>query len=160
MQKCAAVLVRIWTRIYTSGMPPALANARRAEIESDLWEGAQLDDRILAAFVVLARLLRGVPDDLLWRAELMDLRSKRGRAGLWATTATIVLITGMWVHQLLQAPQLPDLPTSPMMIRVWLTRPMPPPPPPPPPRDRPAAPSADDRAPLRYSAPATPPGRK
>jgi hypothetical protein len=160
MPKYAAVLVRIWTRIYTSGMPPALAAARRAEIESDLWESAQVDDRTLAAFAVLARLFRGIPDDLLWRAELMDLRSKRGRAGLWATTATVVLITGMWVHQLLRAPQLPELPSSPMMIRVWLTRPVPPPPPPPPPRDRLAVPSAGERTPLRYAAPATTPGRK
>ena len=34
-------LVRLWTRIYTARMSPELREARRSEIESDLWEFQQ-----------------------------------------------------------------------------------------------------------------------
>ena len=34
----AILVVRAWTRLYTSGMAPEIRDARRAEIDSDLWE--------------------------------------------------------------------------------------------------------------------------
>jgi len=34
----AAAAVRLWTRLYTSGLPVDVRHARRAEIASDLWE--------------------------------------------------------------------------------------------------------------------------
>src|SRR5262245_65960888 len=86
MLRLALALVRSWTALYTSGMPDGLRNARRAEIESDLWE-SQHDRRpesdLGVAVQMLVRLFRGLPDDLLWRVELMDLRSKRRRTGIW-----------------------------------------------------------------------------
>ena len=37
-------LVRAWTRVYTCGMVQTLRDARRAEVESDLWEHAHAYD--------------------------------------------------------------------------------------------------------------------
>jgi hypothetical protein len=67
-------LVRGWTRLYTSRLAPALRDARRAEIESDLWEFHEDARRRGAtptgiAVHMLLRLLLGIRHDLLWRAE-------------------------------------------------------------------------------------------
>jgi uncharacterized protein (TIGR03435 family) len=68
----AASLVRAWTRLYTSRLPRAVQEQRRAEIESDLWE-SQHDalgrNAAGAAFHILLRLVRGMPDDLGWWTE-------------------------------------------------------------------------------------------
>ena len=68
-------LVRNWARVYTFGLPSEIREARRGEIESDLWE--HINDAELGrdapspfcALHALIRLLAGVPDDLLWRIE-------------------------------------------------------------------------------------------
>ena len=68
-------LVRSWTRVYTFGLTAEIREARRAEIESDLWEHAhdlELGGDASSPFCALhelIRLLAGVPDDLLWRIE-------------------------------------------------------------------------------------------
>lgn len=70
----AADLVRRWTWLYTCGLDADVRDARRAEIESDLWDfrddvktsGANEPS---AAAHVLARLALGIADDLLWRRE-------------------------------------------------------------------------------------------
>ena len=95
MLRFALTIVRVWTTLYTSGMPDGLRETRRAEIESDLWE-SQHDRRpesdLGVSGQILLRLLRGVPDDVLWRVELMDLRTRRRRFGMWITaTAGVVL---------------------------------------------------------------------
>ena len=68
-------LARNWSRAYTFGLPSEIRQARRAEIESDLWEHAH-DSELgrdapspLSALHTLIRLLAGAPDDLLWRIE-------------------------------------------------------------------------------------------
>jgi uncharacterized protein (TIGR03435 family) len=68
----AASLVRAWTWLYTSRLPPLVRDRRRAEIESDLWEFERDCVRASAAaapFHVLFRLARGIPDDLGWCVE-------------------------------------------------------------------------------------------
>jgi hypothetical protein len=72
-------LVRGWVRLYTSGLPAELRDARRDEVDDDLWcehqealatghSARSLDaDRVL-------RLLFGIPADVSWR------RTYRGRA--------------------------------------------------------------------------------
>src|SRR5262245_54070526 len=68
----ATWLVREWTRLYTSRLPPAVRERRRAEIESDLWEFERelIRDKAATAPVhVLVRLARGIPDDLGWCVE-------------------------------------------------------------------------------------------
>jgi hypothetical protein len=68
----AAALVRGWVRLYTRGLPAELRDARRDEVEDDLWcehqEAAALGrpTRSLDADRVL-RLLFGVPADISWR---------------------------------------------------------------------------------------------
>ena len=74
MMTLAIGLTRWWVRLYTRGLPSEMKYARRAEIESDLWEqgedaianGSQPDETALQVFV---RLLLGTPADLTWRLE-------------------------------------------------------------------------------------------
>jgi hypothetical protein len=138
MLQLALVLVRLWTAIYTRGMPEALRRTRRAEIESDLWE-SQHDRRpesdLGVASQMLLRLVRGVPDDLLWRLELMDLRSKRRRTGMWLTaTAGVLLAFALWVGSAMAPATLPEPPNLMHFVAAPPPPPRPPPPPPPPPR--------------------------
>ena len=63
-----------WVRIYTRGMPAAVRDARRSEIECDLWEQREearscCRRASATALDVLGRVLRGVPSDLSWRLE-------------------------------------------------------------------------------------------
>jgi hypothetical protein len=127
----AAALVRAWTHAYTWRLEPAVRDARRAEIESDLWE-FQHDperDRHRAAHV-LARLVIGIPDDLSWRAEHASTRRTPQRASLrivaW-TVATVILAAALWILPLMSTGTLPPLPDKP---RVVMKAPPPPPPPP------------------------------
>src|SRR5262245_34040720 len=80
-------LVRAWTRLYTQGLPRAERTARRAEIDSDLWEfehDPETRPGGLIAAQVLARLLIGIPDDLAWR---MDVGATAHRAPVRALAA-------------------------------------------------------------------------
>ena len=72
MTPVAVAIVRVWTRIYTAGLPPALRTERRAEIESDLWEGLHNPPAAggSSGLQVIQRLIAGIPDDLAWRVEL------------------------------------------------------------------------------------------
>jgi uncharacterized protein (TIGR03435 family) len=68
----AITVVRIWTRLYTSGLPPSVKDRRRAEIDSDMWEwradhaGAP---HVGDAVILLLRVVLGIPDDVAWRVE-------------------------------------------------------------------------------------------
>jgi hypothetical protein len=66
-------VARLWVRLYTRGLDPAARDARRAEIECDLWEQrhAECGRRrpFLTAFDVVGRVVRGAPSDLSWRRE-------------------------------------------------------------------------------------------
>jgi hypothetical protein len=137
MLRLALAFVRVWTTLYTSGMPPGLRETRRAEIESDLWE-SQHDRRpesdASVATQMLLRLLRGVPDDLLWRLELIDLRSRRRHTGLWLTAAASILVAfSLWVGPAMMPAELPQPPNLMIFIAAPPPPPSPPPPPPPPP---------------------------
>ena len=62
--KLAKAGVRVWTRLYTWGMPPHVRDARRAEIESDLWEyehDRHPDLQVGPTVQLLSRLVLGVP---------------------------------------------------------------------------------------------------
>jgi hypothetical protein len=63
----AAQLTRTWVAIYTAGLPDELACRRRDEIESDLWEQELLGG--VSNGEALARLVFGIPADLLWRLD-------------------------------------------------------------------------------------------
>ena len=74
MMTLAIGLTRWWVRLYTKGLSLEMRDARRAEIESDLWEqgedatanGSQPDE---TALHILFRLFLGLPSDLVWRVE-------------------------------------------------------------------------------------------
>jgi hypothetical protein len=100
--RLAMGLVRGWARIYTWGMPSVVAESRRAEIESDLWELQHDPDgaRGLSLTVhVIGRLLIGVPDDLGWRVERAgddddDVVLRRIVAMM---AASAVLLVAFWI---------------------------------------------------------------
>ena len=65
-------LVRGWVHVYTAGLQPAVREARREEIEADLWEQtkeAAMPERSQSGLSshVLLRWLLGIPDDVVWR---------------------------------------------------------------------------------------------
>jgi hypothetical protein len=126
-----SALVRAWTHLYTSRVEPRIRDTRRAEIASDLWEFQQDPERgTYPAAHVLARLLIGIPDDLVWRAEHTAARSTHAHPRLrfvaW-TLATVIVAAAIFILPLMTADTLPPLPDKP---RVVIKAPPPPPPPP------------------------------
>ena len=135
MQSFAIEVVRAWTRIYTWGMDPRAREARLAEIESDLWESVQGGD---PAPQILARLVLGIVDDLVWRTthDLIRETSTRRTAafGVIVTVATLAFVAALWFIDAVRAAQLPVPPS----VMHFMASPAPPPPPPPPPCAPPA----------------------
>lgn len=87
----AARIARGWTRVYTAFVPPTARTARRAEIESDLWESVRDPDM---ARDILPRLLLGIADDLSWSVEHMDT-TERGSA--WWSLGLLVTLAVSWI---------------------------------------------------------------
>ncbi len=130
--RVAVLAVRAWARAYTSGLPPQTMEARRAEIESDLWESlADAPSESVAAIEILGRLLRGMADDLLWRTERSGGTSRAVRIAI-ALSATTALLAVGWVGLLSSPGESPKAPPAPILW--WRPSQPPPPPPPPPPR--------------------------
>ena len=131
----AVAVVRAWTRVYTYGLPSAQRDARREEIDSDLWESVndKRSDRRTLALQIGARLIAGMPDDLGWRSD------QAAAAALWrwrfALTVVVATVFALWLVRERTTPEkLPDLPESLLSpYKVELIDPPPPPPPPPPP---------------------------
>jgi hypothetical protein len=74
----AGALTRAWTRVYTCGLPPDERRSRQAEIESDVWElqhdaAESRTDSRRTGLLMLARLLLGLPYDVVWRLEQLTL---------------------------------------------------------------------------------------
>jgi hypothetical protein len=132
LMHAAAALCRFWTAIYTAGLSEAARGARRAEIESDLWESATDEcPRAAVARSILTRLLFGVPHDLVWRIEQADRdRWPSRRAVLASGAAMALLLTVAWTWITLRI-ELPE----PTPLMHFVSSPAPPPPPPPPPPD-------------------------
>ena len=67
-------MARGWVALYTLRLPLDIREARRSEIDSDLWEQQWLaarrgDPAIGTAIEVLARMLFGIISDITWRAQ-------------------------------------------------------------------------------------------
>jgi hypothetical protein len=78
----ATDLTRWWVSVYSRGLPENERTARRAEINSDLWEhthfAAESGQRPTdTGFEILTRLLLGVPADLTWRRALLRSTAQR-----------------------------------------------------------------------------------
>ena len=129
----AVGLTRLWTRLYTCRLPDDLRNARRAEIESDLWDWRH-DVRAgghdqPTAMRLLARLICGVPDDLSWRIEQVLIP----RGAVWGMTAASlgVLFASVWLLAWMNDLEIPRPPAAPTLHMEAFLAPPPPPPPPP-----------------------------
>jgi len=96
--RAAAGVARWWTRVYTAGLPRHLREARRAEVESDLWES--LADGA-PPHHILARTALGLPDDLTWSLTVMDTSS---RATATWSVGTLLALALAWIWLTL-APQ-------------------------------------------------------
>jgi hypothetical protein len=78
----ATDLTRWWVSVYSRGLPADEQAARRAEMDSDLWEhthlGAESGQRPAdTGLEILTRLLLGIPADLAWRRALLHPASQR-----------------------------------------------------------------------------------
>lgn len=95
----ALAIVRGWTRLYTAHLDPPARDARRAEIESDLWElhedarrrGASPEE---IGVQMLLRLVLGFVDDVAWRAEQVSVPPHIVKQALWA--AAVASIAFVW----------------------------------------------------------------
>src|SRR5262245_11952525 len=93
--RAAAGVARWWTRVYTYGLPDDLRDARRAEVDSDLWES--LSDGTPSRHI-LARVALGLADDLTWSLTFMDTTT-RNTAG-WSLGSLVVLgAAWLWLSQ-------------------------------------------------------------
>jgi len=67
-------MARSWVALYTLRLPLHIREARRSEIDSDLWEQQWLaarrgDPAFGTAIEVMARMLLGIISDITWRAQ-------------------------------------------------------------------------------------------
>jgi TonB family protein len=131
--RLAAAAVRLWTRVYTSGLPPATASARRAEVESDLWESAHDSDPEIRSHLFLqiaARLLIGIPDDLGWRVEQEEVMTGSFRRRLVVAVSMVGVVGLLFVLWLAQPPGIPPPHSAPPVpARAHVPPPAPPAPP-------------------------------
>jgi len=105
-------MTRSWVAVYTSGLAPELRDARRAEIDSDLWEHqrtARLQDQPPGetALQLLTRLLLGILSDVTWRLEtghsvsgersirMNEALYMRGLVAVGVALALLVVIVGV-----------------------------------------------------------------
>ncbi len=107
LRPIAVAAVRGWTGICTWGLPSAMRESRRAEIESDLWE-SQFDARpgLSPALQIIMRLLLGIPDDLRWRVAHASITNNVVMLTV-AVTTSMFLRAAVWMIDLLKAEQLP-----------------------------------------------------
>lgn len=94
---------RWWAERYTSGLDPAVADDRRAELESDLFEHRWAADAAPAQqWDVLGRVLWGIPADLSWRrAALASMRRRdTGAPSMTLRTTTTVVLVGLGLFEL------------------------------------------------------------
>lgn len=80
----AVGLVRTWVSLYTLGLPQQLRDARRLEIDCDLWEQRQLagytrEPPLGTATEIVVRAAFGVLSDITWRVEA-GLSARRNRS--------------------------------------------------------------------------------
>ena len=124
--------VRSWTRIYTWRLPPAVRDARREEIESDLWESAN-DPQVAQSELIMQMVLRltlGIADDLAWRlGQGTKIRSATRRTIVTAAATCVLLLFVALSRLAMDLPPLPEAPVGALQAH-WTVRNPPPPPPP------------------------------
>lgn len=131
--RIANAAVRAWTRLYTWRLPPALRDARREEVESDLWESEHDPGGAQSAFQLLARLLSGAADDLGWRFEQENTMARYLNLRLAIVVALTCLVLIWIVIATTFSPRASQPHVLPPKLHAGLSGPYPAPPPPPPP---------------------------
>ena len=108
----AVGMTRSWVALYTLGLPPEFRDARRAEIDSDLWEHRQIaelteEPQGETTFHLLTRLLLGILSDVTWRLEtghsvsgersirMNEALYMRGLVAVGVALALLVVIVGV-----------------------------------------------------------------
>jgi TonB family protein len=125
--------VRCWTRMYTWRLPPAVRDARREEIESDLWESSHDPGMTQAdlAIQTVMRLTLGIADDLAWRFAHLMLTTHVTLRSLTAAALLCMLLLLATLSQLTtDVPHLPKPPVASLQVDRRLPDPPPPPAPP------------------------------
>jgi hypothetical protein len=123
------VIVRVWTRCYTCCLEPSVRDARRAEIESDLWEQLHSETSRDHAIDILGRLLVGIPDDIRWTIEQIQWSWATVGPTVLAAVGVVAVIVTLWAVEIVRTASPPPVPGRP---QTQLRRPPTPPPPPPP----------------------------
>lgn len=99
--RVAVALVRTWTRAYTRGLSSMHADARLAEMESDLWELQRDADRgrvWAPSAQVFGRLVLGAADDVCWRLEQVSIAdSVQLRRTVACVAAALSMIGMFWM---------------------------------------------------------------
>lgn len=131
--RISVATVRTWTRVYTWHMPRSIREARRAEIESDLWE-CQADEGAAAALPIqiIGRLVLGAFDDVRWRVDHMSRDLHVARRTLVFSVVATAMLTGVWIVLGTTTGTPPQAPAAPEIRWERAQYPEPPPPPPPP----------------------------
>jgi hypothetical protein len=126
--------VLVWTHLYTWRLERSVRQARRAEIESDLWEQRkEAPANLRLALHIVGRLVLGVPDDVRWRVERVSSRRAYARRPVVWTVASAAVLACLWIGIAVGPVDPPKLPAVPDFSwrRVQVLPPPPPPPPPP-----------------------------
>ena len=95
----AVFVVRIWVRTYTWRMSARAGHARRAEIDSDLWEmlnDSPIDAPTRSAAAIFARLVEGIPADLAWRFEQASQEQQLVVRRFIALGAALTAVAVLW----------------------------------------------------------------
>ena len=93
----AAALVSWWVATYTRRLPAQVAERRRAEVASDLWEqraDASGGSPSTVGLSILRRMAAGIPADLRWRQQ--QLRAAPGRSATAAGPRLRQLVMHNW----------------------------------------------------------------
>jgi hypothetical protein len=95
----ALAATRRWLDLYTRGLPGRVAEERRAEVESDVWEmlhDAEFTQRADLAREAVSRLIRGVPSDIGWRMDNADGREQFWTRRCIALAAATIVALSVW----------------------------------------------------------------
>ena len=127
-------MTRAWLRLYTSGLPADAALARRAEIDSDLWE-MEHDDDVAGTWqhpiLALRRLTAGMADDVGWRLEVAPPGEQVVARRLMALAVASVIVVSLWSvpplllkgrRELVACAETADTPTSTAALRHEVLR--------------------------------------
>lgn len=129
--RLATSAVRAWTRFYTWRLEPSVREARRAEIESDLWEHLNAEEGRSLPLEIVCRLVLGIPDDMRWRVEQMRSRPASVRRAIVLSVGSAAVLVSLWLAMATRPGEPPQPPPVPDFS--WRRAPVPAPPPPPPP---------------------------